>query len=87
MPYASASFTKSGAADLDFGVVLGVEEILPLADHAEIAVVDDRDLDVEVLLHAVASSLRRHLEAAVADDRPDFESGRPILAPIADGRP
>src|SRR6202034_1429205 len=53
-------------------IVALVEELLPLADHAQIAVVDDRDVDVELLLHDGGELTGGHLEAAVAGDDPDF---------------
>ena len=53
------------------GVALVVEERLPLAHHAERAVVDDRDLDRDVVDDAGRELLVGHLEAAVAVDRPD----------------
>src|SRR5207248_2021576 len=48
-----------------------VEELLPLANHAEESVVDDRDLDAEVALDNRAQLLHRDLESAVSDDDPD----------------
>ena len=53
------------------GVALVVEQGLPLADHPERAVVDDRDLDRDVVQGAGGELLVGHLEAAVAVDRPD----------------
>ena len=61
-----------GCADLDLGVILGVEQVLSLADHPEIAVVDDRDIEVEVLLHCGREFVAGHLKTAVADHRPDL---------------
>ena len=58
-------------ADRHGDVVVLVEQLLPLADHAEIAVVDDRHLHRQVLVHHRGQLLQRHLEAAVAADRPD----------------
>src|SRR3954453_21091590 len=52
-----------------------VEEGLPLAHHAERRIVDDRDLDRDVVDHAGGELLVRHLEAAVAVDRPDHAIG------------
>ena len=58
-------------ADHRGGVVaLVVEELLPLAHHAEEAVVDQGDVDLDLLLHRGGELGHRHLEAAVADDRP-----------------
>ena len=53
------------------GVALVVEQRLPLAHHAEAAVVDDRDLDRDVVDDAGRELLVGHLEAAVTVDRPD----------------
>ena len=52
------------------GVALVVEHLLPLADHAEVAVVEDPDLDRDALDARGHELLRGHLEAAVAVDRP-----------------
>ena len=49
-----------------------VEELLPLAHHPEVPVVDDRHVDVDLLLHDRRKLAHRHLEAAVADDHPHF---------------
>src|SRR6267142_912737 len=56
-------------------VTLVVEEFLPLADHAEIAVVNDGDLDVDFFLDDGGQLTHGHLEAAIADDDPDFGIG------------
>src|SRR5438046_147267 len=53
-------------------VALVVEELLPLADHAEIAVVDDSDLDVDLFLDDGSQFAHGHLESAVTHDDPDF---------------
>ncbi len=47
-----------------------VQQGLPLADHAEAGVVDDRHLDRDLVDHAGGQLLVGHLEAAVAVDRP-----------------
>src|SRR5271166_897660 len=52
------------------GVALVVEQRLPLPDHAEAAVVDDRDLDRDALQGAGGQFLVGHLEAPVAVDGP-----------------
>src|SRR2546425_4088031 len=49
-----------------------VEEVLPLPDHAQVAVVDDGDLDRRAFDGAGGQLLVGHLEAAVAVDRPDL---------------
>ena len=53
-------------------VALVVEKFLPLADHAEIAVIDDGDLDVDFFLDDGGELAHGHLKTAVADDDPDF---------------
>src|SRR5215813_9064060 len=53
------------------GVALVVEQLLPLPDHAEEAVVEDQHLDRQALDRAGSELLRGHLEAAVAVDRHD----------------
>src|SRR6516165_4025229 len=52
------------------GVPLVVEQRLPLPDHAEAAVVDDRDLDRDAFQGAGGQLLVSHLEAPVAVDGP-----------------
>src|SRR5262245_7756774 len=52
------------------GVPLVVEQRLPLPDHAQRLVVDDRDLDRDLVDRAGGQLLVGHLEAAVAVDRP-----------------
>src|SRR5829696_4147589 len=71
-------------ADLDLGVILGVDQVLPLADHPEIAVVDDRDIDIELLLHHSRELVAGHLKTAVTDYRPDLQIGPANLG--SDGR-
>ena len=67
------------------GVALLVEELLPLAHHAQEAVVDDGDLHRQVaLLLEHGQFLQRHLEAAVAGHGPDQPIGVRHLC--ADGR-
>ena len=51
-------------------VALVVEHLLPLADHAEVAVVEQADLDRDPLDRRRHQLLGRHLEAAVAVDGP-----------------
>src|ERR1700761_1555755 len=60
----------AGPAQVGVGVALAVEQGLPLADHAEGAVVDDGDLDRDALQGAGGQLLVWHLQAAVAGDRP-----------------
>ena len=66
-------------AQVGVGVALVVEQRLPLPDHAEVAVVDDGDLDRDALERAGGQLLVGHLEAAVAVDRPHrrVRAGRP----------
>jgi hypothetical protein len=72
-----------GREDGRGGVVLLVEGLLPLADHAEEAVVDDGDVDGEALLLDGGELGGGHLEAAVAGDDPDVFLGAGELG--ADG--
>src|SRR5665648_604826 len=53
------------------GVALVVEQGLPLADHAQARVVDDRDLDRDLVDDAGRQLLVGHLETAIAVDGPD----------------
>ena len=66
------------------GVALVVEHLLPLADHAEVGVVQDGDLDRDALGGRGDQLLGGHLEAAVAVDGPDHAVGPADLG--ADGR-
>ena len=56
-------------------VALVVEKFLPLANHAEKAVVDDGDVDLDFFLNDGGELAHGHLEAAVADDDPDVGIG------------
>jgi len=49
-----------------------LEELLPLTDHTQIPVVDDGDVHLHAFLCCGAQLGLCHLEAAVADDGPDF---------------
>ena len=71
-PIDSAHLTKSGHSveQVDLAVALVVEHLLPLADHAEIAVVEQRDLDRDALDRGGDELLGGHLEATVAVDGP-----------------
>src|ERR1019366_4086750 len=66
---------RNGRAQVDLGVPLLVEQLLPLAHHAEEAVVEDQDLDRRPLDRAGRQLLRGHLEAAVTVDRDDKLAG------------
>src|SRR5208283_487692 len=68
------------------GVVLVVEDLLPLADHAEEAVVDDGDVDGDLLLLDGGELGGGHLEAAVAGDDPDILFGAGELGPDGGGQ-
>ena len=74
-----------GAAQRRRGVAAVVEELLPLPDHAEVAVVDDGDVDLDALLRDGGELARGHLEAAVADDDPDLLVRQAKRAPMAAG--
>ena len=56
-------------------VVARVDDLLPLADHPELLVVEQRDLDRDLVLDERHQLLERHLEAAVAGDRPGLLVG------------
>jgi len=57
------------------------EQVLPLPDHAEIAVVHARDDDPRVFLTRHGEFLEGHLQPAVADDGDDRLLGAPYLRP------
>src|SRR5580698_922077 len=59
------------AGDIHERIAFVVEELLPLADHAKEAVVQDEDLDIDVKLHDGAKFLKGHLETPVTDDGND----------------
>ena len=61
-----------GAGDIHKRIAFIVEELLPLADHAEEAVVEDKDLDVDVELHDRAELLQGHLETPITNDGNDY---------------
>src|SRR3989304_120280 len=55
----------------------GVADLLPLADHAQLLVVEQGDPDRDAVLHERGQLLQRHLEAAVAADGPGLLVGPP----------
>src|SRR5215218_10835846 len=59
-----------GTGDGRLGVAAVVEELLPLAHHAEVAVVEDGYLDVEAEVPYGGELLEVHLDAAVAGHDP-----------------
>src|SRR5579884_366787 len=67
------------AADRRFGVAAAVEELLPLANHAEVAVVQDDDLEIETEIGDGGELLDVHLDAAVAGHDPDITFRRADL--------
>ncbi len=57
--------------EFDRGEAVVVEEFLPLADHPEVAIVHDDELDVEAVIGEGGEFRDGHLEAAVAADGED----------------
>src|SRR5262249_1151323 len=53
-------------------IALVVEEFLPLPNHAEIAVINDGDLDVDFFLNDGGKLTHGHLEAAIAHNDPNL---------------
>ena len=71
-PYAPASFSASGKESSSHGAeAVVVEQLLPLADHAQIAVVHDDDLDRQAVAGDGGEFRDRHLETAIAADGED----------------
>src|SRR3954452_19358078 len=70
-PVRLGELDEIGAADGRRDVAAGVEELLPLADHPQVAVVDDGDVELHALLRAGGELAGGHLEPAVAGDHPD----------------
>ena len=69
-------------------VAVVINNLLPLAHHAEHLIVDDDNFDRDVVYSAHRQFLGAHLHAAVAVNRDDeSDPGLPICAPIADGKP
>src|SRR5688572_1319857 len=62
-------------AEVDLGVALVPEQLLPLADHAQVAVVEDEHLDRDAVLGAGGQLLRVHLDRAVAADHDGRDVG------------
>ena len=82
--------------EVDLREALLEEHVLPLAHHAEVAVVDDHDDDRQLLEHRGRELLRGHLEAAVAVDADDgrvrarglrADRGRECRSPSSRARP
>ena len=86
MPIASASFTKSGWNIRTRLLVAGVERVLPLAHHAEVVVVDDRELDRQLVLDAESPALAIVIWKPPSPQIAQTVScGRANCAPIAAG--
>ncbi len=66
-------------SEVGVGVALFVEECLPLTHHAEVAVVDEGNLDRDTFEGTGCEFLIGHLEAAVAVDRPHLGVGHTHL--------
>ena len=66
---------------------MAVEELLPLADHAHVAVVENADLDRQLVLHGGGQLGHRHIETMVAVEVDHGGVGHGDLAPMAAGRP
>ena len=67
-----AEFDEVGVAEeVDAAFAVVEEEFLPLADHAEVAVVEDEDLDGELVDGGGGQFKQGHLEAAVTGDGDD----------------
>ena len=67
--------------EVDLGVALLVEHLLPLADHAQVGVVQDGDLDRNLFGGGRDQLLRGHLEAPVTVDGPHGPVGPAHLGP------
>src|SRR6516165_8973372 len=62
-------------------VVAVIEELLPLANHAEISVVDDGDVDLDLFLHDGGKLGGSHLKSAIAGNHPYLFVGASDLRP------
>ena len=62
-------------------VTLPEKELLPLAHHAQIRVVQHDHLDADAVLHDRAQFLHRHLETSVAHHADDLAVGHAELGP------
>ena len=67
-------------AHVDLAVALVPEQLLPLADHAQVPVVHDEHLDRDLLLGAGGELLHVHLHRAVAGDADDGVVRTPHLS-------
>jgi hypothetical protein len=65
-------------------VVLLVKRLLPLANHAQVTIVDDGDINIQLLLGDRGQLGTGHLKSAVAGDGPHFLARAGDLG--ADGR-
>src|SRR5439155_15361413 len=73
-----------GTPDGRVRVTAAMEELLPLPHHAEIAVVEDRELYLQPFLHHGGDLGHVHLESAVAGNGPHRLTG--TREPHAHGR-
>src|SRR5437879_1907068 len=65
-------FHKIGIQQRRGFIVTLVEKFLPLANHPQKTIVNNGNVDFQFLLHDRRKFRHGHLEAAVADDDPDF---------------
>ena len=65
-----------------------MQQLLPLADHAHVLVVEDEDLDRQIMLHGAGHFLDAHLDRGIAgnvDDQSIRDAS--TWTPIAAGKP
>src|SRR5216684_3557126 len=74
-PVGLGQLDEVGADQRRGHVAAAVEELLPLPDHPQVAVVDDGHVELQALLGAGGQLAGGHLEAAVAGHHPDLVVG------------
>src|SRR6266851_2714205 len=80
-PWVAGARLALAVVQVGVRIALVVEERLPLPDHTEVAVIDDRDLDRDAVHRAGGEFLVGHLETAVAVDGPHARAGAAHLGP------
>src|SRR6266699_3962237 len=78
-PVSSSQHCIVGAGDGRLRVVAGMEELLPLAYHAQVTVVHDGYFDGDAILLQGSQFLDVHLDAAITGNDPDGSPGQAHL--------
>jgi hypothetical protein len=77
---------KVGSQQRSAGIASLEEQLLPLAHHPQVAIIEDRNLDRQPLLSHSGQFLDIHLETTIADSDPDLLIGPAHLSTYGGGQ-